>query len=60
MEDAANREVALRTELVSRHDLSLGEELFYFWRPLFHLLISVGARVRESEGRLLVNWPSKE
>lgn len=60
LEDAANREVAFRTELVSSHDLSLGEELFYFGRPLFHLLISVGARVRESEGRLLVNWPSKK
>ena len=59
LEDAANREVLFRTELVSTHGLSLGEELFYFGRPLFHLLISVGARVQESAGRLLVNWPSK-
>ena len=59
LEDTANREVAFRTELVGRHDLSLGEELFYFGRPLFHLLISVGARVRESAGRLLVSWPPK-
>lgn len=59
LEESANREVAFRTELVGRHDLSLGEELFYFGRPLFHLLISVGARIRESEGRLLVTWPPK-
>ena len=57
LEDAANREVILRTELVSRAGLSLGEELFYFGRPLFHLYISVGARVQESAGRLLVSWP---
>ncbi|NNK57376.1 MAG: YkgJ family cysteine cluster protein [Desulfofustis sp.] len=59
LEDAANREVVFRTELVSTHGLSLGDELFYFGRPLFHLLISVGARVRESTGRLLVDWPSR-
>ncbi len=59
LEEAANREVIFRTELVSSHDLSLGEELFYFGRPLFHLLISVGARVQESAGRLLVDGPSK-
>ena len=59
LEDAANREVAFRTELVGAHDLSLGEELFYFGRPLFHLLISVGARVQESAGRLYIDWPSK-
>ena len=57
LEDAANREVIFRTELVATHGLSLGEELFYFGRPLFHLLISVGARVQESAGRLLVHWP---
>lgn len=59
LEEAANREVAFRTELVERHDLSLGEELFYFGRPLFHLLISVGARVQESEGRLTLSWTTK-
>ena len=57
LEEAANREALFRSELVSSHNLSLGEELFYFGRPLFHLYISVGARVRESAGRLLVNWP---
>lgn len=59
LEDAANREVAFRTELVDSHELSLGEELFYFGRPLFHLLITVGARVRESGGRLLIDWPGR-
>lgn len=59
LEDAANLEVAFRNEMVGAHDLSLGEELFYFGRPLFHLLISVGARVQESAGRLSISWPTK-
>lgn len=59
LEEAANREVAFRTDLVERHDLSLGEELFYFGRPLFHLLISVGASVQEKDGRLSLSWPQK-
>jgi Fe-S-cluster containining protein len=59
LEEHANDEVAFRSEQVSRHELSLGEELFYFGRPLFHLLISVGAVVRESGGRLIVAWPQK-
>lgn len=56
LEGLANDEVAFRSEQVSRHELSLGEELFYFGRPLFHLLMSVGAVVREAEGRLIIGW----
>lgn len=59
LEELANDEVAFRSEQVSRHELSLGEELFYFGRPLFHLLMSVGAVVREAEGRLIIGWPRK-
>ncbi len=58
-QELANREVAFRSDLVAGHDLSLGEELFYFGRPLFHLFISVGAVVRESAGKLIVAWPQK-
>lgn len=59
LEELANEEVAFRTEQVSHHELSLGEELFYFGRPLFHLLISIGAVVRESGGRLIIARPQK-
>jgi Fe-S-cluster containining protein len=59
LEGLANDEVTFRSEQVSRHDLSLGEELFYFGRPLFHLLMSVGAVVREADGRLIIGWPRK-
>lgn len=59
LETLANDEVAFRSGQVSQHDLSLGEELFYFGRPLFHLLMSVGAAVREAEGRLIIGWPEK-
>ena len=59
LEEQANREVKFRSALVADHDLSLGEELFYFGRPLFHLLISVGAQIQESAGRLHFTWPQK-
>ncbi len=59
LEEQANREVQFRSNLVADHDLSLGEELFYFGRPLFHLMISVGASIQESAGRLHITWPQK-
>ncbi len=57
LEDLVNREGAYRTQLVKNFDLSLGEELFFFGRPLFHLFVSAGAEVIEVEKRLVVNWP---
>jgi len=59
VEELINQEIAFRTKVVSQFDLSLGEELFYFGRPLFHLLISIGVRVDEVDQRLIVSWPSK-
>jgi len=56
-EEAANREIAYRTAEVRRHELTLHEELFYFGRPLFQLLSSVGATIRESGGTLRIRWP---
>lgn len=57
LEDLVNREIAYRTKLVKSFDLSLGEELFYFGRPLFHLFVSAGANVVEVEKRLMISWP---
>ena len=59
LEERANLEVEFRTSLVNKHDLSLGEELFHFGRPLFHLFISVGAKVVEVDRRLQISWPDK-
>ncbi|MEE4165241.1 MAG: YkgJ family cysteine cluster protein, partial [Desulfocapsaceae bacterium] len=57
LEDLVNREIGFRTRVVENFDLSLGEELFYFGRPIFHLLVSIGAQINEVDGRLLVSWP---
>ncbi len=57
LEDLVNREISYRTQVVENFDFSLGEELFYFGRPLFHLLVSIGAQINEVDGRLLVSWP---
>jgi Fe-S-cluster containining protein len=56
LEQRANDEIGYRAQAVQRFDLSLGEELFYFGRPLFHLFVSIGAEVMEVEGRLLITW----
>ena len=59
LEETVNKEIEYRTKVVRNFDLSLGEELFYFGRPLFHLLVSIGADINEVDGRLLVSWPGK-
>lgn len=59
LEDLVNEEIVYRTNIVSKFDLSLGEELFYFGRPLFHLLVSIGVEVNEVEKRIIIYWPLK-
>ncbi len=56
LEDLVNKEIAYRTGVVQSFDLSLGEELFFFGRPLFHLFVAAGAKVIEVEQRLIVSW----
>jgi hypothetical protein len=56
LERLVNEEIAYRTRVVEDFDLTLGEELFYFGRPLFHLFVSIGAEVVEVEGRLIITW----
>jgi len=58
LEKRVNEELLYRTEIVSKFDLTLGEELFYLGRPLFHLLVSIGASVNEVSGTLIVRWPA--
>jgi Fe-S-cluster containining protein len=60
LEQLVNREIGYRTKVVGNFELSLGEELFYFGRPLFHLLVAAGARVYEVERRLVIDWPKRE
>lgn len=56
LEDLVNDEIAYRTRVVQSFDLSLGQELFFFGRPLFHLFVAAGAKVVEVEQRLIVSW----
>jgi Fe-S-cluster containining protein len=57
LEELVNREISYRTKVVGSFDLSLGEELFYFGRPLFHLCVAAGAKVYEVDRRLVIGWP---
>jgi len=57
LERLVNEEIAYRTRVAEDFDLTLGEELFYFGRPLFHLFVSIGAEVVEVDGRLIITWP---
>lgn len=50
LEDMVNDEMGFRLDQVALFDLSVAEELFYFGRPLFQLLQSVGFEVRELSG----------
>ncbi|THB71896.1 MAG: YkgJ family cysteine cluster protein [Desulfobulbaceae bacterium] len=56
LEESINQEIIFRQKVVTKYDLSLGEELFVFGRPLFHLMISVGGQVREVSNRLVLSW----
>lgn len=59
VEELINQEIIFRTKVVGQFELSLGEELFYFGRPVFHLLVSIGVRVDEVDQRLIVSWPAQ-
>jgi hypothetical protein len=55
LEKLINDELGFRGEIIAQHKLSLGEELFYFGRPLFHLLSGIGINLREIDNRLVIN-----
>lgn len=56
LEESMNQEIKFRQTVVKNFDLSLGEELFVFGRPLFHLMISVGGTVQEVANGLVLSW----
>jgi len=60
LEEMVNRELAYRTRMVGAQRLTLHQELFYFGRPLFQLLISVGGEVRQVGNTLHVGWPQRQ
>lgn len=56
LERRANLELRWRGELVARHSLGLGEELFFFGRPYFQLLQALGFAVGETAYGLRLTW----
>lgn len=44
LEAAVNADLAFRSRVTAGHRLSLAQELFYFGRPLFQLLLPLGVR----------------
>ena len=55
LEEMINGEIAYRTKVVQHFNLSVGAEMFYFGRPLFHLLVAIGFKVTEVENRFVLD-----
>jgi hypothetical protein len=56
LQNRADAELRFRSELVARHRLGLGEELFFFGRPYFQLLQALGFAVGEGPAGLILSW----
>lgn len=50
--DLVNHDLSLRGQAGSVRNLSVADELFYFGRPLFQLLLPLGVRIEESPSGL--------
>jgi len=55
LEAAVNRDLAFRSRVADEFRLSLAQELFYFGRPLFQLLIPLGLHAIETPEGLRLN-----
>ncbi len=56
IEARVQRDLQFRGRIVKEKGLSLGQELFYFGRPLFQLLRSVGIGVSATGDRVILRW----
>ena len=54
LEEMLNGDINYRNRVVRHFNLAVGEELFYFGRPLFHLFTAIGINVEESGNRLII------
>jgi hypothetical protein len=55
LETAVNRDLAFRSRIADEFRLSLAQELFYFGRPLFQLLLPLGLHAIETPSGLRLN-----
>jgi len=56
LENRVREEVRLRMRVVTDFQLQLCDELFYFGRPFFQLLQTLGVRVSESSAGIQLHW----
>lgn len=56
LENRVNAELRLRMRAVAEHHLNLGQELFYFGRPLFQLLSALGIGVADAGSGVRLRW----
>lgn len=56
VEKQANDDIRFRTQAVAEFQLRLCDELFYFGRPFFQLLQSLGVGVSESPSGIKLHW----
>lgn len=56
VEELVQQDLAIRTEAVKQFGLSLQLELFYFGRPMFQLLSSLGVKVVQGQAGVQLQW----
>ncbi len=56
LEKQVRDDLSFRTRVISDFNLKLSEELFYFGRPLFQLLRTLGAIISESQSGVTLQW----
>lgn len=56
LEKQVRDDLSFRTRVISDFNLKLSEELFYFGRPLFQLLQTLGAIISESQSGVTLQW----
>jgi len=56
LERISNKDLAYRIQVVDEFNLSVSQELFYFGRPLFQLLIPLGFTTRETSSGIKLKF----
>lgn len=54
--ESVNNDLIYRDSIVKEQSLTLADELFYFGRPIFQLLQTLGIKIQEKQGRIKLIW----
>jgi Fe-S-cluster containining protein len=60
LEQLVSADLMVREQVVREYGLSLQQEMFYFGRPIFHLLQPFGIRVGRLGKGFVLHWPVKK